>query len=127
FGMTAEEVTALKKRGYRPELVAQNDRELAHLLEVIRGDRFSPGEPGLFEPLVRSLLEHDPFCVLADFRAYAECQKKVARAWTQREVWSRMAILNVAGMGTFSSDRAIREYVRRVWKTEPVAVTRARG
>ncbi len=124
FGMTAEEVAALKSNGYKPGPLAQGDPELGRVLDLVKGDAFSPGEPGLFEPLVQTLLESDPFCVLADFRAYAECQAKVARAWGDEAAWARTAIKNVAGMGRFSSDRAIKEYGARIWKTTAVPVKR---
>jgi starch phosphorylase len=71
---------------------------------------------------VRSLTERDPFFVLADFRAYVECQARVAREWRDRAAWTRAAIHNVAGMGRFSSDRAIREYARDIWDVQPVPV-----
>ena len=122
FGMTAEEVASLKANGYRPWPLVESDPELARVLDLVRGDTFSPGEPGLFEPLVKALTDSDPFCVLADFRAYADCQAKVARAWKDPAGWARTAILNVAGMGHFSSDRAIREYATRIWKTRAVKV-----
>ena len=122
FGMTAEEVAARRVAGYRPEDVVAGDSELARALGAITEGLFSEGDRGLFEPLVRSLVEKDPFFVLADFRAYVECQKRVARAWRDVDGWTRTAIENVAGMGTFSSDRSIAEYARDVWKVEPVKV-----
>jgi glycogen phosphorylase len=120
FGMTADEVTALRNRGYSPGDVVAADPELRELLGWIGHGRFSPGEAGLFEPLVRTLLEHDPFFVLPDFRAYVECQERVTRAWADPDAWTRSAIRNVAGMGTFSSDRSIRQYSEEIWKVEPV-------
>jgi starch phosphorylase len=122
FGMTAEQVVALRGRGYRPEQVLAGDPELARVLRSIGEGRFSPGEPPLFDPLVRSLADRDPFFVLADFRAYVDCQRRVAQSWRDAEGWARTAILNVAAMGTFSSDRSIREYAQRVWKVPPVKV-----
>ena len=122
FGMTAEEVSSLKANGYKPWPLVESDPELGRVLDLVKGDTFSPGEPGLFAPMVTTLLEADPFCVLADFRAYADCQAKVSRAWRDPNAWAKTAILNVAGMGRFSSDRAIREYATRVWKTQPVKV-----
>jgi starch phosphorylase len=121
FGMTAAEVAELRPR-YRPADVLAADPELAQVVESIRDGRFSPGDRTLFEPLVRTLVERDPFFVLADFRAYVECQRRVARAWQDPDGWSRTAILNVAAMGRFSSDRSIREYARDVWRVAPVEV-----
>ncbi|HEX7605007.1 MAG TPA: glycogen/starch/alpha-glucan family phosphorylase, partial [Polyangiaceae bacterium] len=122
FGMTAEEVNARRNSGYRPEEVTTADPELARALGAITEGLFSDGDRALFEPLVRSLVEKDPFFVLADFRAYVECQKQVSRAWREPDGWTRTAIANVAGMGVFSSDRSIAEYARDVWKVSPVKV-----
>ena len=71
---------------------------------------FSPGEPGLFRPIVDSLLDGgDPYLCLADFAAYCACQDRVSEAWGDQEAWTRMAILNTARAGKFSSDRTTRE------------------
>jgi starch phosphorylase len=86
------------------------------------GDQFSPGEPGLFRPIVDSLLGGDPYLVLADFAAYDACQAEVSKAWTDPEHWTRMAILNTARSGMFSSDRTIRQYADEIWKVKPVKV-----
>ncbi len=124
FGMTADEVSALRAKGYDPGHVAAGDPELGEALAWIARGRFSPGETGLFEPLVRTLMDHDPFFVLADFRAYVDAQDRVARAWASPETWTRSAVRNLAGMGMFSSDRAIREYSEGIWKVEPVPVAK---
>jgi starch phosphorylase len=121
FGLTAAEVAALRPR-YRPEEVIAADPELADVLTLLSDGRFADGDRGLFAPLVRALVEHDPFFLLADFRSYVECQRRVGRAWNDPEGWTRAAILNVAAMGHFSSDRSIREYARGIWKVSPVPV-----
>jgi starch phosphorylase len=123
FGMTAEEVTALRGRGYHPGELLASDPELGEIVGWIGQGRFSKGERGLFEPLVRTLVETDPFFVLADFRSYVECQERVARAWADPERWARSAVRNVAGMGAFSSDRSIREYAERIWRVPAVPVS----
>ncbi|MGD0529738.1 MAG: glycogen/starch/alpha-glucan phosphorylase, partial [Polyangiaceae bacterium] len=112
------------KRGYDPGKVAASDPELGEALDGIGHGRFSPGEAALFEPLTRSLLQYDPFFVLADFRAYVECQERVSRAWASPEAWTRSAVRNVAGMGNFSSDRSIEEYAENIWKVPVVAIPR---
>ena len=123
FGMTAEEVEARRKAGYVPRAVAAADPELAAILDDIATGRWSPpAEKELFAPLVRGLLEQDPFMVLADFRAYVDAQARVAQAWRDQEAWTRVSILNTARAGCFSSDRAIREYAERIWKVVPVKV-----
>ncbi len=120
FGLTAAEVEEVLRRGDRPRGLVEADRELADVLGLIESGHFSPGEPGLFRPLVQGLVEHDPFLVLADFRSYIECQARVSKAWSDVVWWTSASILNVARMGRFSSDRAIRDYLREVWHALPV-------
>ncbi|MCM3876081.1 MAG: glycogen/starch/alpha-glucan phosphorylase, partial [Thermoanaerobaculia bacterium] len=120
FGLTAAEVEDLVRRGYHPRDVVDSDRELSDVLSLVESGHFAPEEPGIFAPFVRTLVETDPFLVLADFHAYVECQGRVSRAWADVVGWTSASILNVARMGRFSSDRSIRDYVREVWHTVPV-------
>jgi starch phosphorylase len=83
---------------------------------------FSSGDRQIFQPICQSLLSGDPFMVMADFASYADCHKAVARASQDEEKWSAMSIMNVAHMGWFSSDRAVREYAERIWKLRPVSI-----
>jgi len=122
FGLTAEEVQSLQKYGYRPMDYYDANPELQGVIERIRSGHFSNGDPDLFKPLVDSLLFHDTFLLFADFAAYVEAQKLVDEAYRDQERWTRMSILNTARMGKFSSDRAIREYCRDIWKVKPVPV-----
>jgi starch phosphorylase len=122
FGMTAEEVMQRERAGYDPRVELEREPELANLLREIALGRFSPGEPELFAPLVRSLTERDAFFVLADFRAYVTAQERVSRAWQDPTGWTAASIRNTAGMGRFSSDRSIREYAERIWHVRPVEV-----
>jgi starch phosphorylase len=119
---TAEQVQARKRDGYDPRAVVFNDGELAHVLELIAGGAYSPHDRGLYAGLVRSWVDQDEFFALADFRAYVERQHDVARAWQHPDQWARMAVLNVARMGYFSSDRSIREYSERVWHVHPMPI-----
>jgi starch phosphorylase len=123
FGLTAEGVERLRAEGYAPRSFYETDPELKEALDQLSAGVFSPGEPGLFRPLVENLLTSDPFLVLADFRAYADCQALVARAWGDPEGWTRASVLNVARAGMFSSDRAIAEYCRKIWKVDPQPVS----
>ena len=113
FGLTAEQVLATKRAGYHPGEV--HDAELAAALELIASGGVSRGDRHLFAPLVDDLRHRDPFLVCADFRAYADAQQCVAAAWRDPAGWARASILNVARAGRFSSDRAIRDYLARVW------------
>jgi glycogen phosphorylase len=119
FGLTVDEIRRLRGGGYRPRERYEQDEELRLVLDRVGSGFYSPEEPALFRPLVDSLLEHDPFLLLEDFRAYVEAQDAVGRAWLDEERWTRMSILNVARMGRFSSDRAIGEYCRDIWHVGP--------
>ncbi|GLI33772.1 glycogen/starch/alpha-glucan phosphorylase [Desulforhabdus amnigena] len=123
FGLTAEDVTSLQKNGYQPMEYYRSNPELQAVIERISSGYFSNGDQELFSPLVDSLLFHDTFMLLADFGAYMDAQRQVEEAYRDQERWTRMSILNVARMGKFSSDRAIREYCKDIWKVEPVPVT----
>ena len=121
FGLTAEEVRVAKRNGYHPRDHYEAVPALKEVIDRIIGNFFCPTQPGLFQPIVDSLLERgDPFMVLADFAAYVDCQGKVSLAYFDQERWTRMAIANVARMGKFSSDRTISEYARDIWRVKPV-------
>lgn len=122
FGLTVEEVEALKHDGYRPADYIEADAELASVLDLIAGGHFSHGDTEVFRPLVDNLRYDDPFLVLADYASYVECQDRVSAAWKDRDAWSRMSILNSARSGKFSSDRAIEEYCDDIWGVRPVNV-----
>jgi len=124
FGLTAEQVAA-KRAGYRPSAELADD-ELARVIELVASGEFSPGDRTLYAPLVDDLLHRDPFLVLADFRAYADCQRRVEALWRTPAAWLRASILNTARAGRFSSDRAVREYAREIWKVTPVPSRPAR-
>ena len=122
FGMTVEEVEALYKKGYNPWDVYFNDPELRNVIDWISSDFFT-GNADDFKPLRGSLLEGgDPYLVLADYRAYVECQARVDAAYRDPAHWTRLSILNTARMGKFSSDRTIREYADKIWKLPSVPV-----
>jgi glycogen phosphorylase len=122
FGLDAAEVQDLKARGYRPHDIYDRNPALREVLEFIASGALAGGDANLLRPLVDNLLWHDPFLVLADYQAYVECQERVSALWRDREAWTRMAILNVARMGKFSSDRSIRDYCQQVWNVTPVSV-----
>jgi len=117
FGLRAEEVAELHERGYDPWNYYHADPELRRILDQIAGGFFSPGQPDLFKPVVDSLLfGGDRFLLLADFRAYLECQRQVETLYRNQDEWTRRGILNVAHMGRFSSDHTIRQYAREIWE-----------
>ena len=123
FGLTVEQVKELKRRGYDPWEYYRQNRELKAVIDSIAGGTFSPGQPRLFQPVVDSLLNGgDPYLCLADFAAYMQAQEEVSRAYLDAERWTRMAILNVARTGKFSSDRTIQQYAEEIWDVSPVKV-----
>jgi starch phosphorylase len=122
FGLTAEEVYKMKADGYEPMQYYQNNRELRGVIDRIAKGDFSYGDEKLFKPIVDALLYHDPYMLLADYQAYADCQAQVSEAFKDRDKWTRMSILNSARMGKFSSDRTIQEYCREIWHVEPVQI-----
>jgi starch phosphorylase len=116
FGLTAGEAAALRARGYNPWDIYNSHAELRQTLDMIGGGFFSPDEPGRFRPVFDALTGYgDRFLLLADYEAYMACQDRVDALYRDPEEWSRKAILNVAGMGKFSSDRTIFEYAERIW------------
>jgi starch phosphorylase len=90
------------------------------VLDALRSGRFSPDEPQRFAHLVEGLEREDRWLSLADFLSYGEAQEQVSRDWLAHDDWDRRAILNVARMGYFSSDRAVREYATAIWNLKPV-------
>ena len=124
FGLTAEEVFALKGKGYRPRNYYENDHELKRVIDCIAAGNFSAGDLALFTPIVTSLLERDEYLLLADYRAYLECQDAADTAFRDTDRWTRMSILNCARCGFFSSDRAMRQYCEEIWQVTPVPVAR---
>jgi starch phosphorylase len=126
FGLTAEEVNAFRP-GYRPAEYYEKDPVLKEAIDLIREGFFSPEQPHLFQPLVDMLLGSDPYLVLADFEAYVNCQEKVDQAFRDRKGWAKKAVINVARMGKFSSDRTILEYNRDIWNAEPLPIKKNGG
>ncbi len=125
FGLTVEEIVKLKPH-YSSWDYFHSDPELNEVLNMIGGGYFSPLDKELFHPILFSLLEGgDQYFVLADYRAYVECQERVAQAYLDQDQWTRKSILNAAKMGKFSSDRTIQEYARSIWRVSPVAVNMA--
>jgi len=121
FGLEVDDIEHLRQEGYNPMEYYEKDPELKKALDQIRDGYFSPEDPDLFQPVVNNLLHHgDYFMVLADYRVYVDKQEEVEAVYRDREEWNRRAILNVANMGHFSSDRSIRDYAERIWEVEPV-------
>jgi starch phosphorylase len=121
FGLTVEEVNDLHARGYNPWDYYWADSQVRNAIDWLASDFFT-GNSADFKPLRDSLLDHgDPYMVLADFASYAKAQSDVDAAYKNPAKWDRMAILNTARMGKFSSDRTISEYAEKVWNLKAVS------
>jgi len=116
FGLTVAEIAQLRRPGaYRPREYYERDPRVRRVVDAFTSDRFCPHEPGLFRWIADMLLGNDEYFHLADFASYLDVQRQVAEGFSCRELWLRRAILNVARMGKFSSDRTIREYATDIW------------
>lgn len=121
FGLTAGEVGEWMAKGYHPRTYYETNPNLRETIDQIRDGYFSHGDRELFRPMVESLLNHDPYLLLADYQSYIDCQEQVSEAYLNQEHWTRMSILNAARMGKFSSDRSIREYCLKIWDIRPAS------
>jgi len=123
FGNTTAEVEALRAQGYQPGQVVEQNAELKQVLEQIRDGAFSPDDQGRFSGIYDALVTWgDHYLLLADYAGYVAAQDEVDQLYRQPDAWTRKAILNVAGMGSFSSDRAIGEYADDIWQAQPVSL-----
>ena len=116
YGLTVEEVAELRHKGYNPRDVYNSNPELKAVIDWLASGDLSPEEPDAFMPLVQSLLDGgDYFLTLADYQAYCDAHDKIVETWKQPALWWKMAIINSASMGKFSSDRSIEDYSRTIW------------
>jgi glycogen phosphorylase len=122
FGLTADQVRLKLLDGYHPRAIYESNADLRDVIDGLGSGQFSRGDPNLFRPLLNELLDRDTYLLLADYQSYIECQDRVSETYRDQEKWSRMAILNAARMGKFSSDRSIREYSQNIWRVDPLTV-----
>ena len=120
FGMDEPAVAALQAKGYRPHEYYEANPMLKGAIDLIASGAFSNGDPRGFEMVVSNLLYQDRFMALADYEAYIDAQARVDAYYADETAWTRSAILNVARTGFFSSDRSMRDYIKRIWNTPPV-------
>lgn len=119
FGNTVEQVEALRRNGYSPYHYFENDAELNEAISQILSGKFSPEDPYRYQDLI--LNSGDYYQACADFRSYVDTQEKVATYFRDKKAWTRSAIINIANMGYFSSDRSVLDYARDIWKIEPMS------
>jgi len=123
FGLRTEQVQELRPV-YSSRAIYHADPEIRRVIDMIRRNVFSLLTPGLFDPIIRSLLDfNDHYMLLADLRDYIETQDKVEALYSQPHKWDKKALMNVARSGKFSSDRTILEYARDIWRVSPVTLT----
>ena len=129
FGMSAQEVIEHEaKRDYDPMQIFNNDQEVRQVLMQLINGFYSGNDSELFRPLYNSLLNTqetqyaDTYFILKDFRSYAQAQERVEEAYSDEKRWAKMAMLNVAHSGKFTSDRTIQEYVDDIWHLDKVTV-----
>jgi starch phosphorylase len=123
FGMTVEEVDALRAAGYHSADYLKRSPRLGAVFDAIAGDLFSADQRGAFRPLLESLLAGgDHYMLLADYAEYAAMRDHAGEVFRDRTAWHRMVVHNIASMGPFSSDRSVREYAERIWHIRPVEI-----
>jgi glycogen phosphorylase len=115
FGLRAERVKELKAQGYAPRQTVEANPQLARVIDAIARGEFSGGDSQRYRALTEDLLNRDNYLLMADFADYVAAQSRVDALFDTPPAWGQRALLNIAGMGGFSSDRTIREYVARVW------------
>jgi len=121
FGLNTQQAAAQKSSGYNPWDYYRANPELKSALDMIGSGYFCPEQAGLFQPIIDSLTEGgDSYLLLADYSDYIATQERVEALYRDQRQWARRAILNVAGMGRFSSDRTINEYAEMIWRSKPV-------
>jgi starch phosphorylase len=125
FGHTAEQIREMRREGsYDPRALYESNPIIQRVMDTFRTDLFCPHEPGLFRWIFDSLVHHgDYYFHLADLPSYIETQERAAQDYRQTEMWTRKAVLNVARIGKFSSDRTVQEYARDIWYIKPVSKT----
>jgi starch phosphorylase len=119
FGHTVDEIEEVRSQGYNPQEIYESDEKLKRVIDQIHDGYFSPDNPDLFHPITNALLNQgDYFMVLADYRNYVKKQEEVEANYRDEFDWNRKAIINVANMGHFSSDRSIKDYCERIWDVD---------
>lgn len=121
FGMSIDEVKALRASGYNPKIYLERNPELRLVIDQLANGYFSPNQdPHEFKPLVDILLKHDHYFTLADYESFIISQALVAETFKNYQKWNKMCLMNIARTGKFSSDRTITQYANEIWKIVPV-------
>ena len=122
FGLLADEVVKLKSNNYNPREYYEKNAELKLVVDMIATNFFNKKEFGIFDDMIRGLMNVDYYCLFADYQSYIDAQDKVAALYLKKVEWTKTSILNVARVAKFSSDRSVKEYADNIWKVKPVKV-----
>lgn len=125
FGLLADEVVKLKANNYNPREYYEKNKNLKQVVDMIATNYFNPKEPGIFDDMIRGLMNVDYYCLFADYQSYIDAQDKVSELYLDQKKWTQKSILNVARVGKFSSDRSVKEYAQKIWKVKPVKITKS--
>lgn len=121
FGLTETEIKTLRPC-YNPGAIIEEDAELKEVMNILESGHFNKFEQGIFGDIINSLKNpHDPWMTIADFSSYVAAQKRVSTSYLNKELWTKMSILNTACSGKFSADRTITEYCKDIWKLQAIA------
>ncbi|MCA9618523.1 MAG: glycogen/starch/alpha-glucan phosphorylase, partial [Myxococcales bacterium] len=121
FGLDADQVQQ-RQQSYDPLRAIEDCPPLKAVLELIEGGYFSPEQPTYHQPVVDYLRYQDPYLIAADFADYLACHERVEATYRDQDAWTRMALVNIARSGKFSSDRTIAQYAAEIWGAKPVVV-----
>ena len=122
FGLLADEVVKLKSNGYNPKAYYEKNAELKLVVDMIAANFFNPKEFGIFDDMIRGLMNVDYYCLFADYQSYIDAQDQVSELYQKKEDWTKKSIYNVARVAKFSSDRSVKEYAEKIWKVKPIKV-----
>ncbi|MBF0203941.1 MAG: glycogen/starch/alpha-glucan phosphorylase, partial [Desulfamplus sp.] len=119
FGHRVEDIDGVRS-SFNAQKQLKEDMYLKRVVDSLDSDLFCSSEPGIFKPLHHALVDQgDYYCHMADFKSYAETQKRLASDYVDKNKWAQKSLLNIARTGKFSSDRTIREYASDIWNIYP--------
>ncbi|MCH7722014.1 MAG: glycogen/starch/alpha-glucan phosphorylase [Bacteroidetes bacterium] len=122
FGKLAHEIINLKENDYNPRSYYEENKKLKRVIDMIASDFFNKNEPGIFSPIIDSLLNSDQYCLLVDYQSYIEKQNEVTKDYLDVDAWTKKSIYNVARIGKFSSDRSVNDYAEKIWNVQAVPI-----
>ena len=123
FGLSAQETARMyADHSYNPWTVYEYDNRIKRIMNSLVDGTFAPEYPDIFRDIYNSIIGRDEYFVLEDFASYVDIQEKVSQAYKDKDNWAKMAVINTAKSGKFSSDRTIREYASEIWNIKPLHI-----